>query len=228
MDNYTVFSGFFIYVTIASVVLNWRPIAEKFYDVLILSPGKGRVRTKTIRKKKLCYVETNYGDVNIPLLKMHDFDMVFGFFDQNLDYPEGMSSLETFKKMFYNFPKYTSIPTYDTYWLCHYKKPSDVFGRKKITGFVLSHIDDVIFTFTIRDDENIDYEKFYKEYLDQIVDFEPDEIYQSVFEEESTEKNCPVEEESTEKNCPVEEESTEKNCPVEEESTAKNINFVVL
>jgi len=134
------------------------------------SPGVGSVTLEKKGKNKFGMVETELGNLRVPIMKMSSFENVYGFFtDSDSEYPLGVTSLDEFTNRYGGiFPSYEPIKTIGDNLILNYRRPKDFNGKKKVYGFIRSDIDDIIFVYLVENNELIDYEEIDRRYIEYV------------------------------------------------------------
>jgi len=134
------------------------------------SPGVGAVTLEKRGKNKYGVVETELGNLKIPIMKMSSFENVYGFFtDSEPDYPVGVTSLDKFTERYGGiFPSYETLKTIGDNLILNYRRPKDFNGKNQVYGFIRSDIDDLVFVYLVENNNTIDYEEMDKRYIEYI------------------------------------------------------------
>ena len=134
------------------------------------SPGVGSVTLEKKGRNKFGVVETEIGNMRVPIMKMSSFENVYGFFrNSEVEYPLGVTSLDQFKSRYGGiFPNYESLKTIGDNLILNYRRPKDFNGKNQVYGFIRSDIDDLVFVYLVENNELIDYEEMDKRYIEYI------------------------------------------------------------
>tara|TARA_R110000772_G_scaffold265308_2_gene386650 strand:+ start:1364 stop:2059 length:696 start_codon:yes stop_codon:yes gene_type:complete len=134
------------------------------------SPGVGSVTLEKKGRNKFGVVETEIGNMRVPIMKMSSFENVYGFFrNSEVEYPLGVTSLDQFKSRYGGiFPNYESLKTIGDNLILNYRRPKDFNGKNQVYGFIRSDIDDLVFVYLVENNNIIDYEEMDKRYIEYI------------------------------------------------------------
>ena len=154
------------------------------------SPGVGSVTLEKKGRNKFGVVETEIGNMRVPIMKMSSFENVYGFFrNSEVEYPLGVTSLDQFKSRYGGiFPNYESLKTIGDNLILNYRRPKDFNGKNQVYGFIRSDIDDLVFVYLVENNNIIDYEEMDKRYIEYIEnshgDYDVDESVDFLKQEE--------------------------------------------
>jgi len=172
-------SNFIIYGTLVSTITYCvfgepMKLISNIGKYLWYSPGEGSVTLNKRGKKKYGVVNTELGELKVPIMKMSSFENVYGFFKEDRDYPLGMMPLDNFYQYCgENFPSHENFKTIGDNLILNYRKPSDFMGKENVYGFIKSDIDDLIYVYKVDDNQFIDYEIIDAEYCEKIENYQP-------------------------------------------------------
>ena len=175
--------GFFVY--------NIVPITSYLFNLMTLSPGVGRVfsRTHPKSKQKGVFVDTNIGRVKIPFVKLPSPDTeIYFFVDEKVVEKRGLINRTVFNER-YKYLQTEPLKRYDLGIITDILKPTDFKNKKRICGFISSIFEDYIYLFVVEDDI-INYEKIFENFDDALLDLDrtsSDEL-ENVKEEEEKEE----------------------------------------
>lgn len=181
--NLIMIGGFFGSVSYY-LINNPSAIFNSIGRYLWYSPGVGSVTLQKKGKKKFGVVNTELGEMKVPIMKMSSFENVYGFFSNDSLYPLGLFPLDTFEQIHGgNFPPYESFNNIGDNLILNYRRPSDFNGKDHVYGFIKSEIDGLVYVYRIDDNKLIDYESIDSDYIEKIENYQPGEMEVSDTEE---------------------------------------------
>ena len=160
-------------LTLGFVAYNIFPIAFYLYDFITLGPGVGRIYSRHHPKgrKKKVFVDTNYGTLRLPYVKLPSPDSEVYIFEDESTVGVSHVVAGRFFRENYHDKKFVPLTTYELGLITDIMKPSDFRNKKRICGFISSLFLDNVYLFAI-DDKLIDYEKLFDDYDEAMLKFE--------------------------------------------------------
>ena len=198
------------------LAFNYKRITNYLLDLVFHSPGVGRMRIETFKKKKVGIVSTEYGEVRVPVIKCPSFELTMGFFTEGGIYEEGLHEISEFRRVNGGHPRFKRVRNHGAYWITDIQKPSQLSGSKQVFGFIESYLDEIVYIFKVSDDMTIDYKKIIYDYEEAILETpsEKEDLTRGV-EGLDGEESLPVEEFDLDSCCDCDGEISceESKCP---------------
>lgn len=153
---------------VGAIVFNFKRISSYFINMILYPPGVGKVRIKDYKKTKVALVSSEQGDLTVPVVKCPSFELNMGFFSEGVVFQEGLQTIDEFTRFNVGFPKSKILKNIGAYWITDIERPCHFDGKKIIYGFIISHLDGLIYLFKVTDNKVIDYKKIINDYEESI------------------------------------------------------------
>lgn len=163
-DNYTFYSHHFLAIGLAYVFLNIKTITSYALDLMLYSPGTGKIYRKfdPRTKNKSFYVNTTAGPVRLPYHKTPSLEMEIFFFNDHVIEKNSLITIQKFQEL-YRDEKSTMIRPHDLGIMGDIYYPEDFRGKKAVSGYISNILEDFVFVFKF-ENEQIDYRELFNEY----------------------------------------------------------------
>ena len=132
--------------------------ADKLVDIALNGFGVGKFR-KANRKLS---VQTTYGDITVPYVKLPNMDWEMCFINGDVDVEDGFQSMEKIDKIDKTYCK-----RYRDLLICEYLYSTD-YASGDVKAVIESVLDDYCYVFTIKQGEMIDYKTRIETFLVKI------------------------------------------------------------
>ena len=155
------------------VLCNINKITMFAVNMITLSPGTGRIYSRTCpkSKKKKVFVDTTIGKIKLPFFKLPSLDTDMYFFEDESAVGHSHIVPRAFFEENYNDKKFVPLKRYDMGIISDVLSPVDFKNKKKISGFISSVFEDYVYLFTL-EDQVIDYIKLFEDYEEALQNYE--------------------------------------------------------
>ena len=137
---------------------------DKILNFIFNTPGVGIIKSN---KNKLS-VKTDKGIINIPSIKLPNFETSVFFFKKDIDFEDGMVDIELVelvdKDSIIHCKQYRNILITEIF------KASDI-EKKELRGCIKTEFEEKCFIFTLKNNEIVDYSLLFKRYENELENY---------------------------------------------------------
>jgi len=148
----------------------WNSIKDCLIKYIFYTPGVSE--PKCVREdggNRFCILKTSIGDVKIPCIKAHSFDLEYGFIHSVLEEGEGFYDLDQFNEK-YSYIDYDELKRIGLQLLIPISRKSQFKGQKSYF-YVMDELDNFLYLYPLVEEE-IDYKRIFDIYSESLDEME--------------------------------------------------------
>ena len=156
-----------IFLTIGTFLMStWSSIKRQVTKYVFYTPGVAEPRCfRDNNGNRFCHLATSVGEVRVPCIKSHSFDLEYGFIHTKLEEGEGFYQLDQIKEK-YPILKHEKLMNVGLQMLIPISKKSQI-GGDNLYFYIMDELDNFLYVHPIENEE-IDYKKIFDTYEDSL------------------------------------------------------------